>query len=137
MEEINTKGKMNSVKKRNSIDIVLLIIKCVLVAVLIAALLDFSNKFTATWWSDIQNKGNPSYCGGSGSMVLLCGLFLAIVNLCVFVIGFLAFLFTLFNKHCKETGKHRKHFIWLMVAPFANQLVFFLFCRILFMIGMP
>lgn len=134
MERADVVGEVKSVRKRKRVDIVLMSIKILILIILIGALLDFSNRFAQTWWADVQNAGNPDYYSGSGAMLFLCGLFLGGINLGVFIISFIVFLFTLLSKHCKENPKHRKHFIGLMIAPFINQVLFILFCFLLFMI---
>ena len=107
-------------KNRNTLDVVLLILKIVLIALLLFPLVFFTYRMIESQLFDLAHLGEPGFHSGTGLLVFASFILLAGMNLILVVLGALGWLTA---AKCKRSTKA---FRVLTFAPIASQAAYLL-----------
>lgn len=113
-------------KENKGLEFILLFLKIALPIAMLLPVIFFSVELVETRIFDLENVGNSSYHSGYSFYLFASSLVLLMVNGGVFLFAGIGFLVACLYKSCPTRRKKIRCSVWLMAAPFLNQLLYFL-----------
>ena len=122
-------------KQRKSLDVFLLCLKIILPILLLIPLIFFSYRLIEGRIHDIANIGNEGYHSGIGLYMFLSHIVLLAVNAVLLIISLIGLIIAKKYKASPIQKKNVRAFVWLTLAPIANQLLYLIITMIVMNIG--
>ena len=113
-------------KENKLLEFILLFLKIALPIAMIIPVIYFSFDLVEIRIFDLEHAGISGYYSGYGFSLFASSLVLLIMNGVVFLFAGIGLLVAYLYKECPTRKKKIRCSIWLMVAPFLNQLLYFL-----------
>lgn len=113
-------------KENKGLEFILLFLKIALPIAMLIPVIYFSFELVETRIFDLENAGDSGYYSGYAFYLFVSSLILLMVNGVVFLLAGIGLLVACLYKSCPTRKKKIRCSIWLMVAPFLNQLLYFL-----------
>ncbi len=113
-------------KENKGLEFILLFLKIALPIAMLIPVIFFSFELVDIRIFDLENAGNSGYHSGYAFYLFASSLILLIVNGVVFLFAGIGLLVACLYKSCPTRKKKIRCSIWLVAAPFLNQLLYFL-----------